>query len=138
MPMTAVSRCSQCEAIVNVHWQACLVCRAMLPPVLEATAPTPLTPDNQGRKEGPQAPILPGWLVTYRDKTGNLSGGAEDRGHGTVQACRWEGALWSVYLTDGQRVPLSHVVGVAKTDATGRILVVWTVRRHGYDGEKTF
>lgn len=28
MTMTAVSQCSQCGAVVNVHWLACLVCRA--------------------------------------------------------------------------------------------------------------
>ena len=28
MIMTAVSQCSECGAVVNVHWTACLVCRA--------------------------------------------------------------------------------------------------------------
>jgi len=76
--------------------------------------------------------------VTYRDKTGKLCGGAEDREHGTVQECRWEGGQWTLHLADGQRLSLSHVVGVANTDASGRILAAWAVRAHGYDGEKTF
>jgi hypothetical protein len=41
-----------------------------------------------------------------------------------------------LYLKDGQRVALWHVVGVAKTDTTGNIIAAWTVRTHGYDGEK--
>ena len=28
MTMTAVSQCSECKAMVNIHWPVCLVCRA--------------------------------------------------------------------------------------------------------------
>ena len=134
MPMTSVARCSQCEAVVNIFWPSCLVCRALLPPVLEAATPPQLTPGNQERVGTPIAPILPGWLVTYRDYAGRLSGGAEDRAHGTVQTCRWDEGRWTVCLSDGQRVPLSVIRAVAKTDKEGRILAAWDVKRHGYDG----
>ena len=30
MSLTAVSRCLQCHAVVNVHWTACLVCKTLL------------------------------------------------------------------------------------------------------------
>ena len=138
MPMTAVSQCAQCAAVININWAACLVCRAILPPVPDATAPPQLTPNNQRRTGEPQAPILSGWLVTYRDKTGKLCGGAEDRDHGTVQACRWEGGQWTLYLKDSQRLSLWQVVGVAKTEATGQVIAAWTVREHGSDGNGPF
>lgn len=43
--MTAVSRCSECEAVINIHWPACLVCQAILPPVSEVLTPPEATPD---------------------------------------------------------------------------------------------
>jgi hypothetical protein len=134
MTVTAVSRCAQCEAVVNVYWPSCLVCRATLPPVPKAPTPSGLTPDHQRRAGEPLAPILPGWRVTYRDKAGQLCGGAEDRARGTVLECRWESGQWIVSLTDGQRLPLWIIRAVGRTDQVGRILAAWTVREHGYDG----
>ena len=83
----------------------------------------------------PAAPLQPGWLVAYRDRRGALCGGCDDRTHGTVQECRWDGNGWTLCLTDGQRVPLSIIRSVGWTDSTGQIVAAWTVREHGYDGE---
>ncbi len=135
MTITAVSRCAQCEAVVNIRWPSCLVCRATLPPVV-ATGSSEVIHENQGRAVEPLMPILPGWLVTYQDKEGRLSGGAEDRGHGTVQECRWDAGHWTVHLTNGQQVPLWVIRAVGQTDTDGRLLAAWEVRRHGYDGRK--
>lgn len=133
MTVTAVSRCAQCEAVVNVHWPSCLVCGGGLPPVPEGQ-PSQATPEHQGPIQEPLAPILPGWLVTYRNRQGHLCGGAEDREHGTVRECRWDAAHWMLCLTDGQQMPLSFIRAVGQTDVNGRICTAWTVREHGYDG----
>jgi len=83
----------------------------------------------------PNPPLQPGWLVAYRDRQGVLCGGCDDRQHGTVQACQWDGNGWTLWLTDGQRMPLSMIRSVGQTDDTGQIVAAWTVREHGYDGE---
>jgi hypothetical protein len=83
----------------------------------------------------PIAPIKPGWLVVYRDRIGKLCGGFDDREHGTVRECRWNGAGWTVDLTDGQRMPLSMIRAIGQTDNKGRICAAWTVREHGFDGK---
>src|SRR5690349_21530133 len=119
MPMTAVSQCAECGAVVNMHWPSCFVCRAILPPSPNVSSAA--TPENRGQAESPMVPILPGWLVTYRNSKGHLCGGAEDRAHGTVQGCGWDGARWTVSLTDGQRVPLWLICAVGQTDANGRL-----------------
>jgi hypothetical protein len=80
------------------------------------------------------SPVLPGWLVTYQDSAGRVCGGSEDRAQGTVQECCWEAGRWTLYLTDGQQIPLWRVRAVGQTDANGRIGAAWTVREHGYDG----
>ena len=36
-------------------------------------------------------PLQPGWLVVYRDRQGVLCGGPDDREHGTVDRCVWNG-----------------------------------------------
>lgn len=133
MAMTAISQCSQCGAVVNVHWLSCLVCRAVLAPVPDLPEATPAT---HGQAGDLLAPILPGWVVTYQDRGGKFCGGSEDKVHGTVKACHWEGGRWTVCLTDGQHVPLSNIRAVGKTDEGGRVLSAWTVREHGYDGRK--
>ena len=83
----------------------------------------------------PTPPIAPGWLVVYRDRRGGLRGGCDDRQHGTVEVCRWDGAGWMVHLTDGQQLPLLIIRAVGQTDATGRLIVAWTVPEHGFDGK---
>lgn len=80
------------------------------------------------------SPIEAGWLVVYQDQTGRLCGGADDRMHGTVQACRREAGKWTVVLTDGLGLPLSKIRSVASTHPDGRISAAWTMRAHGYDG----
>ena len=86
---------------------------------------------------GPVSPLQPGWLVVYRDRAGTLCGGCDERQHGTVQGCRWDGSAWTVTLTDGQMLPLRAILSVGKTDAAGRVVAAWTARTHGYDGEGT-
>src|SRR6185295_15603371 len=83
----------------------------------------------------PNPPLQPGWLVAYRDRQGVLCGGCDDRQHGTVQACQWDGNGWTLWLTDGKRMPLSFIRSVGQTDDTGQIVAAWTVREHGYGGE---
>jgi hypothetical protein len=98
------------------------------------TAPT--HPREEAVIEGasPTPPLRPGWLVVYRDQRGVLCGGCDDRQRGTVGACRWEGNGWTVHLTDGQRLPLSLIRSVGKTDEAGQLVSAWTVKAHGYDG----
>lgn len=84
----------------------------------------------------PASPLRFGWLVMYRDQRGALCGGCDDRQHGTVQECRWAVGAWTVHLTDGQRLPLSRIQSVGKTDSEGKLVAAWSVRAHGYDGEK--
>ena len=83
----------------------------------------------------PSPPVLPGWLITYGDHAGRLYGGSDAREHGTVRECYWQAGRWTVYLTDGQQVPLSLVRAVGQTDDSGRLCAAWTVREHGYDGK---
>jgi len=79
-------------------------------------------------------PLSPGWLVVYRDRTGTLHGGADDRAHGTVCACTWDGNDWRVLLADGQQLPLAVIRAVGHVDHDGRLLAAWTVKEHGFDG----
>jgi len=83
----------------------------------------------------PAEPLQPGWLVCYRDRAGRLAGGCDDRANGTVKACQGDGGRWTVTLTNGQRLPLSAVLSVAKTNDAGAGLSAWSTREHGYDGE---
>lgn len=135
MGTTAVGHCSHCAAIVNRRWPSCLVCHAPLIAVTrcETGSPTSTTPTHP---QSPMPPLQPGWLVCYRDRRGGLCGGCDDRQHGTVDKCRWEGNEWAVFLTDGQRLPLSIIRSVGQTDDAGRIVAAWTVREHGYDGRR--
>ena len=80
-------------------------------------------------------PVQAGWLVSYRDLHGAMCGGCDDREHGTVRDCRWDGNGWTVHLTDGQRLTLSAVRAVGQTDEAGHLLEAYTVREHGYDGK---
>ncbi|MDP3089635.1 MAG: hypothetical protein Q8N04_03085 [Nitrospira sp.] len=89
--------------------------------------------DEEGAS--PIAPLQPGWLVAYRDETYRLRGGCDERDHGTVQECQWNGTAWTIHLTDGQLLPLSRVLSVGKTNAAGEVIAAWTTRDCGYDGE---
>ena len=84
----------------------------------------------------PILPIQPGWLVAYRDRHGTLSGGCDDRKHGTVQECQWRMGIWTVRLTDGQQLPLTSIRSVGQTNSKGKVVSAWSVREHGYDGMK--
>lgn len=136
MTITAVSRCSQCEAVVNVHWPSCLVCHGALPPLVKSGDSPGAVESNSPASTAPIPPLQPGWLVTYRNRQGKLSGGSGDRAHGTVQECRWDSTGWTLYLTDGQQVSLSLIQAVGKADNMGHILAAWTVREHGIDGNR--
>lgn len=94
-----------------------------------------LTPDDPIEHCGPTPPLKSGWLVVYRDRDYILCGGCDDRPHGTVHTCQWDGHMWMVILTDGRQLPLLAIRSVGLTDATGRVVSAWTVREHGYDGE---
>ena len=79
-------------------------------------------------------PLQPGWLVVYRNRQGALCGGADDREHGTVTRCAWNGIGWAVYLTDGQQLSLSLIQAVRQTTGSGQFLAAWRTREHGFDG----
>jgi hypothetical protein len=104
------------------------------------SSPQILTPRNEATKTTkppesiPLPPLCPGWLVAYRDRTGCLRGGCEERDAGTVETCRWDGSAWTVCLANGETVPLRRVVSVGKIDADGRLVAAWQVRAHGIDG----
>lgn len=77
-------------------------------------------------------PIQPGWLVTYRDRTGRLRGGADERSAGTVADCD----RGNVTLANGVQLPLHRITAVARTNQSGAILAAWDVTRHGLDGQR--
>lgn len=79
MPLTTLSRCVQCEAVVNIHWPACMVCRAILPRDPQLSTSTEITPDTARPALSPIAPLQPGWIVAHRDQAGNLRGGCKDK-----------------------------------------------------------
>ena len=97
---------------------------------------TPTHPNVAIEPASPTPPLQPGWLVAYRNRQQLLCGGCDDRQHGTIQECRWDGAAWTVHLTDGQRLSLAGIRSVGKTDGEGELVAAWTVREHGYDGMK--
>jgi hypothetical protein len=145
--LIAVAKCLRCAAVVNTHWKACLVCQSPI----EAGASHGGTEEDSPRVsheagsvssvlavsvEEPRPPLSSGWVVAYRGTDGQLRGGHDDREAGTVKGCRWDGYGWTVHLRNGDSVPLSRVVSVGQTDRTGRIVAVWLVREHGYDGLK--
>ena len=74
--------------------------------------------------------------MAYRDREGRLRGGCDDRAHGTVQSCIWDGAAWTVILTDRQQLPLTAIRSVGRTNAADDVVAAWTVREHGYDGNE--
>ena len=81
------------------------------PTRLSAEEERPHSIDPEQAEASPMPPLQPGWLVGYRDRKGVSGGGCIDREHGTVEVCRWDGTGWTVYLTDGQRLPLSMIRG---------------------------
>ncbi len=158
MTLTAVAQCSECKAVVNIHWTACLVCRAIISPVPEVDAHQH-TPDLPERKEDsvslsesvsiagvvaqvpprpdlPSFPLLPHCFVTYTDSQGRLRGGWDERATSTVKQCHRVGADYKVELINGSRIPLWAVRAVGQLNVEGRIIAAWTVREHGYDRRK--
>lgn len=93
-------------------------------------------PENAPLPEAPTPPLQPAWLVVYRDQSGRLRGGSDEREAGTVQTCTWDGIGWTVALTNGQTLPLRTITAVSQTDIDGHIVAAWTVREHGYDGQR--
>ncbi|MBS0153254.1 MAG: hypothetical protein JSS38_01540 [Nitrospira sp.] len=77
-------------------------------------------------------PLQLGWLVVYQDKTGRLRGGADERPAGTVKDCDAR----RVTLSNGDDLPLSRIIAVARTSRTGAVLAAWLVARHGLDGSR--
>ena len=76
----------------------------------------------------PVAPLQPGWLIVYRNEGDHLRGGCDEREAGTVVECRWDGTAWSILLTNGDVLPLGHVLSVGKTDAQGQVIAGWLVK----------
>lgn len=138
MSPTAVGHCEHCSAVVNFRWSNCLVRHAPLTaPLRETVSPASTQAGQEAvmvESVSPTAPLFPGWLVAYRNREWVLCGGCDDRQHGTVQECRWSGAAWTVHLTDGQRLPLTAIRSVGKTDGERKLVGAWTIRAHGYDG----
>lgn len=83
----------------------------------------------------PDAPLLPGWVICWRDSQGLLHGGRHGGSNGVVRQCVWTDGMWTVRLASGANVLLRHVVSVAKTKPDGSLAAAWLVRVHGYDGE---
>ena len=86
----------------------------------------------------PTPPLLPGWLVTYRDRDGRLCGGADDRQHGTIERLEWIPVhrTFEVILIGGQRLQLRQIRSIGQTDTTGKVIAAWTVEDHGHDGAR--
>lgn len=103
---------------------------------ISSKLPTP-DPLDPVALSGPMPPLQTSWIVAYRYRDGRLCGGCDDRAHGTVRGCTWDGSAWRVTLVDGQTLPLAAILSVGKTDAAGSVVAAWTVRTHGYDGEGT-
>lgn len=102
-----------------------------------STNPYPISPKlTTSSPDDPVAPLEPGWLVAYYDRTNRLRGGCDERDHGTVARMEWgSSGPWTVWLTNGEALPLLKVRSVARTNAEGVVVSAWTVRPHGHDGE---
>src|SRR4051812_12046822 len=46
----------------------------------------------------PEPPLQPCWLISYRDRTGHLRGGCDERDAGTVVTCHWGERGWEIIL----------------------------------------
>lgn len=90
--------------------------------------------DDRVVVDDPVAPLEPGWLVVYRDRTYRLRGGCDERDHGTVAKMEWGPGSWTVWLTNGEALPLSRVRSVASTNADGQVVNAWDVRGCGVSG----
>ena len=101
---------------------------------ITAEAPT-LSPVAPIAPPAPTWPLPAGWLVMYRDRSGRLRGGSDERQCGTVTACRWDGRAWRVTVRTGTRVPLSRITSVGQTNSEGQVVASWTIREQGHDGE---
>lgn len=143
MPMTAISTCAQCKAVINIHWTACLVCKATISTVSGVSAPhqhTPDLPEQIGGSVAPDPPPSPLPLpcfVTFTDSQGRLRGGWEERATCMVKQCHGVGAHCQAELVNGDKIPLRAVRAVGQLNAEGRLIGAWSVRDHGYDGQKT-
>jgi len=85
----------------------------------------------------PRSPILPGWLIAWRDPSQRLRGGAAEREHGTVARTAYGSTGWLVHLTDGTVLTMAVMRSIASTDAQGAVTAAWEVRTCGLDGEGT-
>lgn len=102
---------------------------------IPSKASTEYTEPPASNDDQPAAPLQPGWLVAYRDKDYRLRGGCDERDHGTVARLEWVHGSWTVWLTNGEALPLARIRSVGKTDATGQVIAAWTTRDCGYDGK---
>ena len=72
--------------------------------------------------------------MVYRDRAGRLRGGDDERDHGTVARLEWVTGSWTVWLTNGESLPLSRVRAVSQTNGEGQIVAAWDVLGCGIDG----
>lgn len=94
-----------------------------------------VTPEEERRTESiPDSPILPGWLIAWRDRSGRFCGGCDDRERGIVKTAAWGPTGWTFTVRNGEAVPLHAIVAVARTDEVGHVLGAWLVRECGPDG----
>lgn len=105
-------------------------------PFIKETAEMECDPKCEDPLTLREPPLQAGWLVAYRDMTGKLRGGFDEREHGTVAECRWKGNEWVIALTDGGGLPGRIIRAVSRVNAEGRIVEAWTVASHGLDGRK--
>lgn len=100
-----------------------------LPGILAEKLPSP--------SPAPQtSPLPPYCFVTYTDSQWRLRGGWGARDTCTVRQCHGGGAACQVELFNRDLIPLQAVRAVGQLNAEGRLVAVWTVREHGYDGRK--
>jgi hypothetical protein len=112
---------------------------------LDPISPLPAVPTTYSKSsESPSRtvtnehrwPLQPGWVIGYRDRFGTLRGGFDELQRSTVIECQFNGLTWMVRLSGGEEVDLRSIKSVAKTNDDGAVSAAWTVREHGYDGEK--
>lgn len=88
--------------------------------------------------DSPASPLPAHCFVTYSDTQGRLCGGWDERNACTVKQCHGVGADCQIRLSDGHTIPLRAVRAVGQLNTEGRLIAVWTVREHGYDGNGPF
>ncbi|MBX3325161.1 MAG: hypothetical protein U0223_07480 [Nitrospira sp.] len=140
MTMTAVSRCSTCKAVVNIHWTACLVCRAIISSTLEVGAQQH-TPDLPVRIGDPVA--LGKSTGFYPVSTDNSVKGIAAPNHPPPELSLGDVVEWlspALPRQQGEVLALyddgTFEVWHPLTKMLCRLPRAWVTQRHGYDSQK--